>query len=100
VRDPAIWFDAVSLALLAKLARHVPELRDRLHAARPTENGQDGFRRAAPIQQTYGRPSWRIVIAVEQPIARVGDVFRDCLYHRALSSAELPVLASTSHDKV
>jgi hypothetical protein len=42
VRNPAIWFDVVSLALLADLARHVPELRDRLHAARPTENGQDG----------------------------------------------------------
>jgi hypothetical protein len=33
VRDPAMWFDAVSLALLAELSRHVPELRDLI---RPT----------------------------------------------------------------
>jgi hypothetical protein len=30
VRDPAMWFDAVSLALLAELAKHVPEMRERL----------------------------------------------------------------------
>jgi hypothetical protein len=42
VRDPQLWFDAVSLALLAELSRHVPELRDQLRAARPTENGPDG----------------------------------------------------------
>jgi hypothetical protein len=42
VRDPQLWFDAVSLALLAELSKHDPELRDRLRAARPTENGQDG----------------------------------------------------------
>jgi hypothetical protein len=28
--------------MLGKFAKHVPELRERLHSARPTENGQDG----------------------------------------------------------
>jgi hypothetical protein len=42
VSDPQLWFDTVSLVLLAELAKHVPELRDRLRAAQPTENGKDG----------------------------------------------------------
>jgi hypothetical protein len=33
VRDPHLWFDAVSLALLAELSRHDPQLRDSLRAA-------------------------------------------------------------------
>jgi hypothetical protein len=42
VRDPALWFDAVSLALLAELSKHVPQLRERLRTAQPIENGKDG----------------------------------------------------------
>jgi hypothetical protein len=42
VRDPRLWFDAVSLALLADLSKHAPELPERLRTARSTENGQDG----------------------------------------------------------
>jgi hypothetical protein len=33
VRDPALWFDMISLTLLAELSRRDPQLRDRLRAA-------------------------------------------------------------------
>jgi hypothetical protein len=42
VRDPQLWFDGVTTMLLGELSKHVPELRDRVRAARPTENGKDG----------------------------------------------------------